>query len=60
MMKFLIADDHAIVRRGLRQILADSFDGALIDEANDGREAIEKAKKKEYDIIMLDISTVKQ
>lgn len=39
MMKILIADGHAIVRKGLVQILADSPDAILVDEASDGKEA---------------------
>lgn len=56
MMKILIADDHAIVRKGLVQILADSPDAILVDEASDGREALAKVAGGDFDLVLLDIS----
>ena len=56
MMKILIADDHAIVRRGLVQILADCPDTILVDEASDGNEALAKVDGGEFDLVLLDIS----
>ena len=56
MLKILIADDHSIVRRGLKQILSEIPDMAVIDEADSGEEAISKALKNDYDVIILDIS----
>lgn len=55
-MKILITDDHPILRRGLKQILNEAFSSVLIDEANDGLEAINKVKTNKYDIVLLDIS----
>jgi len=55
-MKFLIADDHAIVRRGLVQILCDEFPDAIVKEVSNSQEVIEIAKKEEWDVILLDIS----
>ena len=40
-MRILIADDHAVVRRGLKQILADEFKKAEFGEAGNAREALE-------------------
>jgi DNA-binding NarL/FixJ family response regulator len=56
MIKLLIADDHAIVRQGLRQILADVPDIVIEDEASNGKETLFHALNKDYDILLLDIS----
>jgi DNA-binding NarL/FixJ family response regulator len=56
MMKVLIVDDHAIVRRGLKAILSDEFHGATFGEASDARQALEQLRKKEWDIALLDIA----
>jgi DNA-binding NarL/FixJ family response regulator len=56
MYKILIADDHPIVRRGLVQILRESGSVTTIDEACNGREALEKAQNGRYDVVLLDIS----
>jgi two-component system, NarL family, invasion response regulator UvrY len=55
-IKILIADDHPIVRAGIKQILADTPDMIAADEAGDGREVLQLIGKKEYDVILLDIS----
>jgi DNA-binding NarL/FixJ family response regulator len=55
-MKFLIADDHAIVRKGLAQLLREEFSDAEIQEASNSNEIIEKAKGGIWDIILMDIS----
>ena len=54
-MNVLIADDHEIVRRGLREILADDFPKLRVFEARDGQEALEAARKQTWDLILLDI-----
>jgi two-component system invasion response regulator UvrY len=56
MIKILIADDHAIVREGLKQILAETSDMIVADEAADGKEVLEKIRKNRYDVVVLDIS----
>lgn len=56
MTRILIADDHAILRKGLRRILTEMNEGYDIDEASDGYEVIEKTRDKDYDLILLDIS----
>jgi two-component system, NarL family, invasion response regulator UvrY len=56
MIKILIADDHSIVREGLRQIVADVPDMEVIDTAADGEEALNKSLKNDFDVIILDIS----
>lgn len=56
MIKILIADDHAIVRRGLRQILAETHDMIVAGEAHDGQELIDKVRAERWDVVILDIS----
>ncbi|MBC8052357.1 MAG: response regulator transcription factor [Sphingobacteriaceae bacterium] len=55
-MNILIADDHAIVRRGLIELLREEFLNAAITEAGSSYEVLEKVKGKVWDIIVLDIS----
>jgi DNA-binding NarL/FixJ family response regulator len=55
-MKFLVADDHAIVRKGLAQILSDEFPAALIKEVSNSHEVLEEVGKEAWDVILLDIS----
>jgi len=56
MIKLLIADDHPIVREGLKQIIRNAPDIIISGEANDGIEVLNKIKKENYDVILLDIS----
>jgi two-component system, NarL family, invasion response regulator UvrY len=56
MIRILVADDHAIVREGLKQILADVNDMAVRDEAAGGQEALAKIRSGEFDVVLLDIS----
>lgn len=55
-MKVLIADDHTVVRRGLRQILAEEFTRLEVGEARDAREALRLARDDDWDLVVLDIS----
>ena len=55
-MKILVADDHAVVREGLRQLLNSQPDMEVVGEAEDGREALEKAKSLRPDVTILDIA----
>jgi len=55
-IRVLIADDHAIVREGVRALLALSDDIAVVGEAADGREAIESARRLRPDVILIDIA----
>jgi DNA-binding NarL/FixJ family response regulator len=55
-MNILITDDHAGVRHGLREILADAFPDARFSEACDGTEAFAHLSKSEYDLLLLDIN----
>lgn len=56
MIKTIIADDHSIIRRGLSLLCMDSTDLEVADEANTGDELVDKVRKNDYDIIILDIS----
>jgi DNA-binding NarL/FixJ family response regulator len=56
MIKVLFVEDHAIVREGLKQILADTDDIMVADEAIDGEEALEKVPKGDFNVVVLDIS----
>jgi len=56
MIKVLIADDHALIRKGLKQILDDSTDMRVTGEAENGMQAIQMSLQNEYDMILLDIS----
>jgi DNA-binding NarL/FixJ family response regulator len=55
-MRVLIADDHAVVRRGLLQILADAFEEIVSGEAANAEEAIELVDQQDWDVVVLDIS----
>jgi len=54
--KILIADDHAVVRKGLKQIILEGMLDVEVDEAANGLEAQQMAQKNSYDVIVLDIS----
>lgn len=56
MIKVLLADDHSIVRAGLRRIVEDSGDMEVIAEAADGNEAVEKTTAVRPDVAVVDIS----
>ena len=56
MLKILIADDHPVFRRGLRQIINEAPDMAVADEAVDGLEVLRKVNAEEYDAVVLDIA----
>ncbi len=56
MLKVLIADDHAVVRRGLKQILEETSDIAVRGEATNGREVLEQLSVQSWDVLVLDIT----
>jgi DNA-binding NarL/FixJ family response regulator len=55
-MKILIADDHAIVRKGLKQIIFEEYPSAVISEAGDVESLINQVIKENWDVILCDIS----
>ena len=56
MIKVLLADDHSIVRAGLRRIVEESDDIEVVAEASDGREAVLAVRKNRPDVAVIDIS----
>lgn len=56
MIRVLIADDHTVVRRGLRQILLEGFPTAYVEEVPDAEELIKKIIQAEWDVVISDLS----
>ena len=56
MIRLIIADDHTVVRKGLKQIFEETPDIEVTDEAPTGMELLEKIKKDSFDVVLLDIS----
>jgi DNA-binding NarL/FixJ family response regulator len=56
MIKILIADDHAVVRRGLKQIVSETPDIVAAGEASTGHEVLNQVRCNDYDAVILDIS----
>jgi DNA-binding NarL/FixJ family response regulator len=55
-MRILIADDHAVVRQGLKQILAGAFKRASFGEAANSQQALERVWKEAWDVVILDLT----
>lgn len=55
-LRIMLVDDHPIVRRGLREILADAFDGAVIHEVGSATEALSLVKGYAWTVVILDLS----
>jgi two-component system invasion response regulator UvrY len=56
MIKTIIADDHTIVREGLKQILNETNDVSVSGEAKNGGELLEELRRQKFDVVVLDIS----
>jgi len=56
MIRIILADDHAVMRRGLRLVLEQQEDFEVIGEAADGREAVRLAESLKPDVAVLDIT----
>jgi DNA-binding NarL/FixJ family response regulator len=56
MIRVLIADDHTIVREGLKQLLLAASGFEVAGEARDGREVLERVRNAEFDVLLLDMS----
>jgi two-component system invasion response regulator UvrY len=52
----LIADDHAVVRRGLRELIAEEYGGALVEEAATGEAVLDAVRRQDWAIVILDIN----
>jgi DNA-binding NarL/FixJ family response regulator len=55
-MRVLIADDHAVFRRGLRDTLAEAFSKVTFGEAKTAQETIELVRRQDWNVVILDIS----
>lgn len=56
MTKVLIADDHAVVRRGLAQIISETMDLDVGGEAGNGDEVLDLVRKDKYDVVLMDLN----
>ena len=56
MLRILIADDHTVVRKGLKQILLEEFPTALIEDVPDAEEMIKKVMNAKWDVVVSDMS----
>lgn len=56
LQRILIADDHAIVREGLKRILEDAFDGVALVEVGGGFQALEQLRMQPFDLAIFDLS----
>ena len=56
MTRIVVADDHTIVREGLKQILAGQPDFEVVAEASDGHEVMKRVRELEFDVLLLDMS----
>jgi two-component system, NarL family, invasion response regulator UvrY len=56
MIKIIIADDHPIVRAGMKQIISEAADMSVVDEAGDGRQLLHKVREENFDVVILDIT----
>jgi len=56
MFRVLIADDHTVVRRGLKQILLEGFPSAQVEEVSDAEELIKKIIKSDWELVISDLS----
>ena len=56
MIRILIADDHAIVRRGLKEILLSELEDAVCGEAEDAKQVLAQVQSNDWDLVLLDIT----
>jgi len=56
MIRIVIADDHTIVREGLKQLLGSAGDLQVVAEAADGHQALERVRSEDFDVLLLDMS----
>ncbi len=56
MIRIVIADDHTIVREGLKQVLSAASDLTVVGEAQNGQEVMQRVRELEFDVLLLDMS----
>ncbi len=56
MIRILVAEDHMIVREGLKQLLSNEADFAVVGEARDGNEVLKLVRELDFDVLLLDMS----
>ncbi|HYU68072.1 MAG TPA: response regulator transcription factor, partial [Burkholderiales bacterium] len=56
MIRIVVADDHTIVREGLKQVLSSASDFSIVGEAQNGHEVLERVRELVFDVLLLDLS----
>ena len=56
MIRIVVADDHTIVREGLKQVLSAASDLSIVGEAQNGHEVLQRVRELEFDVLLLDMS----
>jgi two-component system invasion response regulator UvrY len=56
MIRIIIADDHPIVRAGMKQVISEASDLVVADEAGDGHKLLSKIRAEKFDVVILDIT----
>jgi two-component system invasion response regulator UvrY len=56
MMRVLVTDDHALIRRGLKQVLLEGFGPVVVGEAQNAGEALDQIMKRKWDVVVMDIT----
>src|SRR5688572_1785511 len=56
MIRIVIADDHTIVREGLKQLLSAATDLTVVGEAQDGTQVLKRIREDDFDVLLLDMS----
>ena len=56
MLKILVVDDFPLIRRGVRELLAEGFQGVKIGEAGNFHETLDLLRRKPWDVAVMDIS----
>jgi len=56
MIRIVIADDHTIVREGLKQVLSAASDLTVVGEAQNGHEVLQRVREQDFDVLLLDMS----
>ena len=55
-LRILLVDDHRVLRTGMKMLLSSQSDFQVVDEASDGKEALEKLATEKIDLVLMDLS----